>query len=191
MTRFPMRGAALSAGLAIVAILAIGGVGGLPAAMAAPSSDQEPEAAPKAKAEPKSKRKSARGIRQPPPPQYNRGMQLVEKGKFIEARMAFELARRLTPTQPDVLNMLAYTQRKTGALDIAIKNYKSALRQRPDFPQAREYLGEAYLQAALRELTALERAGASAQNEYAALLRTLHDMAGELPPRPDPKQNGW
>jgi cytochrome c-type biogenesis protein CcmH/NrfG len=118
-------------------------------------------------------------------------MQLVEKGKFVEARMAFELARRLTPTQPDVLNMLAYTQRKTGALDLAIANYKNALRQRPDFPQAREYLGEAYVQAALRELTALERAGPSAGNEYAALLRALHDMAGELPPRPDSKQNDW
>ena len=190
MGRIPVRGAVLSACLALAAGVTLGGVGGLPAALAAPS-NEDSEAKQNTKAERAIKRQASRGTRQARPPQFQVGMQLVEKGKFLEARASFELAQRLAPTQPDVLNMLAYTQRKTGALDLAITNYKAAIRQRPDFPQAREYLGEAYLQAALRELTALERAGTSAESQHASLLRTLHDVAGELPPRPDAKQNAW
>ena len=76
---------------------------------------------------------------------------------------------------PDILNMLAYTQRKTGELDRAIDNYKRALDLRPDFPQAREYLGEAYLQAALAQLKWLDDKGTGAERERDQLLRKVHE----------------
>ncbi len=81
--------------------------------------------------------------------------------------------------------MLAYSQRKSGSINIAIETSKRALRLRPNFPQAREYLGETYLQAALRELIALERAGKAASHQHARLLRALHEAVKELPPAPE------
>jgi hypothetical protein len=60
-----------------------------------------------------------------------------------------------------VLNMLAHSQRMLGMIDDAIENYKKALSLRPIFPQAREYLGEAYIQAALREIEILKNYGSS------------------------------
>jgi Flp pilus assembly protein TadD len=119
------------------------------------------------------------------PPSYSEGMELVRAGKFAEARETFEQALKEAPTNPDVMNMLAYCFRKTGSIDLAIATYKKALRQRPNFPQAREYLGETYLQASLRELTALRRAGKSATQEHALLLRALHEALADLPPAPE------
>ena len=178
MTRIPMRGTGICACLAILSGVIAGELAWVPPATAAGSPDAEQKLELERRVEVDTKG-------QPPPPAYDRGMKLVEQGKFRKAREAFELARRLAPTHPDVLNMLAYSQRQTGALDAAIENYRSALRGRPNFPQAREYLGEAYLQAALRELIALERAGTAARREHAMLLRALHEAAAELPPAPD------
>jgi len=188
MTRISMRGAACSACLAILAGTLAGTVGWATAAPAAGRSDEQPPKEP-AQSQPRQERQKKGTIQKPPPPYYL-GMKLVEQGRFPEARQAFEQARRLTPIHPDVLNMLAYSQRKTGALDLAIDNYKNALRQRPDFPQAREYLGEAYVQAALRELIALERAGPAAEREHAMLLRAMHDAIAALPQPPDASGDG-
>ena len=178
MTRMRMRSTGICACLAIMSGAIVGGFGGLPPATAAGSPETEKSIFPKGRTRTLVKR-------QEPPPPYFRGTKLIKAGKFGEARKALERARSMEPKHPDVLNMLAYSQSKTGALDLAIDNYKNALRQRPDFPQAREYLGEAYLEAALRELTALERAGTTAEREHAALLRALHDATAKLPPPPD------
>jgi len=51
--------------------------------------------------------------------------------------------------------MLAFTQRKTGHLDDAFRNYRRALEISRPFPQAREYLGEAHIQAALQQVEIL------------------------------------
>ncbi len=112
-----------------------------------------------------------------PPPAYALGVEFVEKGDFEKARKAFETAQRKAPRDPDVLNMLAYTQRKTGQLDRAISTYQRALKLRPRFPQAREYLAEAYLQAALRELETLESYGDEATKERDQVIRALEAAA--------------
>lgn len=113
---------------------------------------------------------------------YAEGLELVDAGRFVEARKAFERAVRSSPKDPDVLNMLAYSQRKSGRLDQAIETYRKAIKLRPRFPQAREYLAEAYLQASLRELATLRSYGASASSETAQLVTALKAAADELPP---------
>ncbi len=112
-----------------------------------------------------------------PPAEYTRGLEEVEAGDFEAARASFEQALRKSPRDPDIVNMLAYSQRKSGQLDRAIHTYKKALKLRPRFPQAREYLAEAYLQAALRELETLESYGDEAQKERDQLIRALEAAA--------------
>jgi tetratricopeptide (TPR) repeat protein len=67
----------------------------------------------------------------------------------------FDEANRVESHNPDILNMLAYSQRKSGMLDQSIANYKRALALRHHFPEADEYLGEAYIQAALAQIQTL------------------------------------
>jgi tetratricopeptide (TPR) repeat protein len=121
------------------------------------------------------------------PAEYDEGVELVEKGDFGKARRAFEQANRKSPRDADILNMLAYSQRKSGRLDRAIETYQQALKLRPRFPQAREYLAEAYLQAALRELDTLESYGSEADAERAQVIQTLQAAAADLPPPPEVK----
>lgn len=126
-----------------------------------------------------------------PPPAYQEGRARLEEGDFEAARTAFELASHQAPRNADVLNMLAYSQRKSGQLDRAIQTYQRALKLRPRFPQAREYLAEAYLQAALRELATLEGYGEEARSERDQLIQALEQAAsreawsagGESPPK--------
>ena len=54
-----------------------------------------------------------------------------------------------------MLNMLAYVQRKLGQTDEALESYRKALKLRPQFPEAREYLGEVYIQASLEQIDIL------------------------------------
>ena len=118
---------------------------------------------------------------------YEEGLQLVESGDFVKARGAFERAVRRSPEDPDALNMLAYSQRKSGQLDLAIETYKKAIELRGRFPQAREYLAEAYLQASLRELATLRSYGDAGAREAAQLVAAMKEAASELPP---PQQVG-
>lgn len=108
---------------------------------------------------------------------FDRGMQLVKEGKFEEARERFERANSKRKNNPDFLNMLAYTQRKTGHLEDAFETYEKALGQRPKFPQAREYLGEAHLQAALLQLEVLRGYGAEGQKEFKELAAAFQRAA--------------
>jgi Flp pilus assembly protein TadD len=121
------------------------------------------------------------------PAEYDQGMELVKAGDFAKARRSFEQANRKSPRDPDVLNMLAYSQRKSGRLDRAIETYQQALKLRPKFPQAREYLAEAYLQAALRELDTLKSYGSEADAERAAVIQAMQAAAADLPPPPEVK----
>lgn len=115
------------------------------------------------------------------PDPYALGMASVKKGDFTNARTFFEQAVRAKQDDPDALNMLAYTQRKTGRLQEAFANYAKALELRPNFPQAREYLGEAHLQAALLELEALQSAGPEGEKLAKALIFALQQAAAKHP----------
>lgn len=104
---------------------------------------------------------------------YEAGVALVESGNYDNARKKFESAAKVKKDDPDILNMLAYTQRKTGRLDDALETYAKALDEREKFPQAREYLGEAHLQAALEQLGILRSYGADGEKEAESLVQAF------------------
>jgi predicted Zn-dependent protease len=111
---------------------------------------------------------------------YDRGMDLVESEQFAEARKVFEQLAVEEPKNAEVLNMLAYTQRKTGDIDEAIANYGRALQLKPKFPQAREYLAEAYLQAALREAKTLQSYGDDGRGELRKLADAFQEAHSQI-----------
>ncbi len=115
---------------------------------------------------------------------FDRGMKLVEDGNFEAARERFEKAVAKTKNDPDYLNMLAYTQRKTGHLDDAFETYEKALGQRAKFPQAREYLGEAHLQAALLQVEVLRGYGAEGKKQLDELVAAFQRAATTLQAEP-------
>ena len=104
---------------------------------------------------------------------YDQGVQANNNNDFQKALPLFEQALRADPNNPDVLNMLAHSQRKIGLIDESIANYKKALELRPRFPEAHEYLGEAYIQAAMREVETLKNYGNDGKEE-------LEDLSGDI-----------
>lgn len=120
---------------------------------------------------------------------YTMAMELVQNEEFEAARRIFEKLHAADADDPDVLNMLAYTQRKTGRLDEALGNYRKALQLRPDFPQAQEYLGEAYLQLALRQIEILRQSGS--KQELGQLVDAIHAAAAELESPGSGKPSNW
>lgn len=110
-------------------------------------------------------------------PVFDRGMELVKEGKYEDARQRFEMALKKRKNDPDVLNMLAYTQRKTGHLEDAFENYRKAIAERPMFPQAREYLAEAHLQALLLQVDVLRDYGADGRKELDQIVSALRNAA--------------
>jgi len=127
---------------------------------------------------------------------YDRGMELAKKGDYEEARKRFEQAVKKEKDNPAFLNMLAYTQRKTGDMEKAFENYEKALKIQPEFPQAREYLGEAHIQAALMQLQILRDYGSKGEEAHEDLVGALKRAAETLNPDAfaDPAakaESGW
>jgi Flp pilus assembly protein TadD len=108
---------------------------------------------------------------------------LYEQGKLLatdgEYDWALEVLALITK-QDDakVLNYVGYSHRKAGRLETGIESYKKALALDPDYVQAREYLGEAYILAGQKDLAMAElaeiktRCGVNCP-EYAALEKAL------------------
>ncbi len=111
---------------------------------------------------------------------YQKGIEATNSGDFDKAIDYFQQVLQLKDDDADALNMLAHAQRKTGKIDEALENYKKALQLQPNFPQAREYLGEAYIQAALREMETLKGEGRDGQEQLQLLQAALKDAAGSL-----------
>ena len=70
----------------------------------------------------------------------------IEDEKYQEAISALQKLLKETPTNADMLNLLAYSQRKLQRFDEALVNYQKALDIEPEHRGANEYLGELYLQ---------------------------------------------
>ena len=126
---------------------------------------------------------------------YDEGRALAEASMYAEALEKFEAANKERKNDPDILNMMAFTQRKLGKLDEAFKNYDKALSLRERFPQAREYLGEAHVQAALEQARLLQSYGADGEKDLAGLVAAFARAAVDLGIT-DPKQQaasheGW
>ena len=126
---------------------------------------------------------------------YVRGQEQLKEGDYQGALKSFREASKRDKKNAEYLNMVAYTQRKTGDLAGAFETYEKVLGMQPDFPQAREYLGEAHLQAVLHQLDVLRGYGDEGKKEYDMLVAALQEAAttltagdvGQTTPVPDKK----
>jgi tetratricopeptide (TPR) repeat protein len=81
---------------------------------------------------------------------------------------------------PRVLNMLGFSHRKSGRIEVGLGYYQEALAANPDFVLAREYMGEAFLTlgdlaSAKGQLSEIEKRCGKGCAEYAALERQIVD----------------
>ncbi|HVH83114.1 MAG TPA: tetratricopeptide repeat protein [Steroidobacteraceae bacterium] len=67
------------------------------------------------------------------------------RDRYASAHGKFEQAVRLDPQRYEAWNYVGYTSRKLGHYDDALAAYDRALALKPDYPDAIEYRGEAYL----------------------------------------------
>lgn len=72
--------------------------------------------------------------------------ELIEAEKYQQAITELDEALSDDPDNADMLNLMAYSQRKLKHFDIAMDYYQKALRIDPQHRGANEYLGELYLQ---------------------------------------------
>ena len=82
--------------------------------------------------------------------------ELIKAEKYETAIQKLQAALAKKADDADLLNLLAYSQRKLGRFDVALVNYEKALAIDPSHRGANEYLGELYLQMDQPEL-ALQR----------------------------------
>jgi predicted Zn-dependent protease len=71
---------------------------------------------------------------------------LVDAQKYDEALTALRRLDQQSPDNPDVLNLIGFSLRKTGKMEDAIDYYNRALALNPQHRGANEYLGELYLE---------------------------------------------
>ena len=71
---------------------------------------------------------------------------LIDADDYEMAISELEMALGKSPDDADLLNLLAYSQRKLMRFDEALVNYQKALKIEPEHRGANEYLGELYLQ---------------------------------------------
>ena len=79
-------------------------------------------------------------------PGYAPAKALVDAGKYEEALTALKKMDAQSPDNPDVLNLIGFSLRKTGHMNLALTYYTKALALKPDHLGANEYLGELYLE---------------------------------------------
>lgn len=116
---------------------------------------------------------------------YNQGISATQEGDYPKALSCFERAKKTQPDNPDILNMLAHTQRKLDKgddvmMDAALEDYWKALRIKPDFPEAREHMGETYLLVLLEQIEKLKNYGPSGKEQLDSLTKAFQDAAEKL-----------
>jgi tetratricopeptide (TPR) repeat protein len=76
----------------------------------------------------------------------NDGIKLGKKKDWAGAERAYRDAVRLDPALPEGWNGLGFALRNQKKYPDSIAAYEEALKRRPNYAQALEYLGEAYVQ---------------------------------------------
>ncbi|MDP8997406.1 MAG: hypothetical protein M3O03_10475 [Pseudomonadota bacterium] len=87
---------------------------------------------------------------------YAKGYKLAKAGDYEQAITVLSSVEN--HDNPDVLNMLGYSNRKAGRIELGISFYAKALALKPDFVLAREYLGEGYVAAGKVDLAKVQLA---------------------------------
>ncbi len=76
----------------------------------------------------------------------NDGIKLGKKKDWAGAERAYRDALRLDPALPEGWNGLGFALRNQKKYTESITAYQEALKRRPNYAQALEYLGEAYVE---------------------------------------------
>ena len=114
----------------------------------------------------------------PEDPNYAAGKQALAASDWKAAAEALNKAVANEPDNANAQNLLAYSYRKLGNLDLAFKHYNEALRLNPKHLGAHEYIGEAYLMAgnlakAEEHLAVLDRLCLFGCEEYRTLKKSV------------------
>ena len=114
-------------------------------------------------------------------PGYAPAKALVDAGKYDDALTALKKLDAQSPNNPDVLNLIGFSLRKTGHMDAALDYYNKALALNPEHLGANEYLGELYLELkqpakAKERLETLRRACTDCE-EFHDLQTKINQMA--------------
>ncbi len=78
-------------------------------------------------------------------PDYARAAKLVEAGDYAGAIPLLQKSVDADPTNADAHNLLGFSHRKLGDVEMALAHYGRALELEPEHRGANEYLGELYL----------------------------------------------
>jgi len=114
-------------------------------------------------------------------PDFTAAKALVDAGLYDTAMPKLTALDSATPDDPDILNLIGFTLRKTGHPDQALDYYNRALAQDPDHLGANEYLGELYLELkqpvkATERLAVLQKACGGCE-EYQELKEKIAQQA--------------
>lgn len=107
----------------------------------------------------------AQAMDDPTPPvsaEHEAGKKAIAAKNWDAAIQALTAAERRDGRNADIQNLLGYSYRNSGKLELAFKHYERALQLNPKHLGAHEYIGEAYLMAknlakAEEHLAALKR----------------------------------
>jgi tetratricopeptide (TPR) repeat protein len=110
---------------------------------------------------------------------YQQARLLADEGEYEWALDHLRTIR--VQNNAEVLNYTGYANRKAGRLETGIGYYQQALALNPDYVQAREYLGEAYVLAgfndlALQQLQEIENRSGTSSEAYVALKKFMQDQ---------------
>ena len=103
------------------------------------------------------------------------------KKRFGKALKKFQEAADMDPTYYEAWNMVGYCSRKSGDLKRSFQAYEKCLLIEPEYAQAHEYLGEAYL---------MSGDVAKAKEQLLWLVSRKSDQAGELATKIEAFQKG-
>ncbi|HYQ89428.1 MAG TPA: tetratricopeptide repeat protein [Candidatus Binatia bacterium] len=103
------------------------------------------------------------------------------KKKFGKALKKFKSAVDTDPTYFEAWNMVGFCSRKSGDLKRSFEAYEKCLLIQPEYAQAHEYLGEAYL---------MKGDLAKAKEQLLWLVSRKSEQAGELATKIDEFQKG-
>jgi len=114
-------------------------------------------------------------------PDYMKVKAEVDAGDYQPALAELMTLEKANPNDPDILNLIGFSLRKTGHPDQALDYYTRALAQNPEHLDANEYLGELYLEMkqpekAMERLAVLQKACGDCE-EYTELKEKIAQQA--------------